>query len=236
MSTSYKELFKEYFNDYFFKKINYLKIGKGFLNDTEYLKILGFTFILVDVDNCISDIVDEKELETKEAKIVNFSNIIILLNTQTKYAQYWNHNYEFIGIFNKGRGDSNIEFDSIAISSISITSDFCAGHYNRDLIDNLEIVFKDSPYGYSDNPFSKYLEKTIRPIRKALRNNFSKEMKSYCYLETDNIMNSFSLQMKRCCEPTISEFSNILREVKLFDTNITDNLCNRIFRPEDYCE
>lgn len=115
MGTSYKELFKEYFNDYFFKKINDLKNEKGFLNDTESRKILGFTFILVDVDNCISDIVDEKELETKEAKIIKFSNIIILLNTQTKYAQYWNHNYEFIGILNKGKSESNIEFDSIAM-------------------------------------------------------------------------------------------------------------------------
>ena len=143
MSTSYKELFKEYFNDYFFKKINDLKNEKGFLNDTESEKILGFTFILVDVDNCISDIVDEKELETKEAKITKFSNIIILLNTQTKYAQYWNHNYEFIGILNKGKSESNIEFDSIAISSISFTSDFNACYYNRDLIHNLEIVFID---------------------------------------------------------------------------------------------
>ena len=234
MSTSYKELFKEYFNDYFFKKINDLKNEKGFLNDTESEKILGFTFILIDVDNCISDIVDEKELETKEAKIIKFSNIIILLNTQTKYAQYWNHNYEFIGILNKGKSESNIEFDSIAISSISFTSDFNACYYNRDLIHNLEIVFIDSPF--RGNPFSKYLEKTIRPIRKALRNNFSKEMESSCYLETENIMKSFSLKMKRFSESNISHFSNILREVKLFDTNITDNLCYRIFRPEDYCE
>ena len=228
MSTFYSDLIEESFES-FFKRINDLKEEKGFINDTNSIKILGFTFIFIDTKKCQSFVVEESELNTKEVEISRYSNIVVLLNTKTKYASYWNHNYEFIGILNRFNNKSNIEFDSIAISSISFSSDFNSYHYNGSLISKINIVF-------TDNPFSKYLEKTIKPIRKALMKNFSEKIKDACYLNTEEIMETFSLSTKRFSEFNISEFSKILKEIKELDENITNNLIYHKFKPEDYSD
>ena len=58
MSIFYSDLL----TDAFFEKINKLKIEKGFLNDTPKRKILNYTFIFINTDNCDCIYINQNEL------------------------------------------------------------------------------------------------------------------------------------------------------------------------------
>ena len=69
---------------------------------------------------------------------------------------------DFIGIFDKNNSESMIEYDTVAIKRIDITSDFTLSNYDANIISSSELVFVN-------NPFSKYLKKVIIPIKKSLK-------------------------------------------------------------------
>ena len=55
-----------------------------------------------------------------------------------------------------------IEYNTVAIKRIDITSDFTLSNYDANIISSSELVFVN-------NPFSKYLKKVIIPIKKSLK-------------------------------------------------------------------
>jgi hypothetical protein len=221
MSKFYSKLI----SDSFYKKINELKIRKGFIDIKYYRKILDFTFIFIDVKNCNSVIVEENELKTKEIEINEISNILVLLNTETKCYTYWNQNYEFIGIFDKYGKDFNIYFSSIAISSISFTSDFARHYYHSKIINSFDIIF-------IRNPFVNYMEEMIKPIREMINDIIPEEMKDCTSFKINgkNILNTFNFTRNRRCEYRIFQFNDLLKDVKILDESIRNNLLknNRI--------
>jgi len=227
MSIFYSDLL----TDAFFEKINKLKIEKGFLNDTPKRKILNYTFIFINTDNCDCIYINQNELNIKEIKDFKITNIIVLLNTETEYAGYWNHNYNLIGIFDKRLKEENINFDSIGISSFNIISMIHYGQYDGELITNFDIVF-------IDNPFEKYIKNVLKPVKKAIDRNIPKQMDFTCSFE--NEMDNVSIHQKMALSSSynVRRFNDFLRDVKELDENISNNLFNRYgtskFNPEDY--
>lgn len=220
-------------NDIFYKKINELKIKKGFTDIKYYRNILEFTFIFIDVKNCNSIVVEESELKTKEVEIAEISNILVLLNTETKCYIHWNKNYEFIGIFDKYGKEFNINFKSIAISSISFTSDFARHYYHSKIIKSFDIVF-------IRNPFANYIEKMIKPIRETINEIIPERMKdsTFCKLNAKDILTTIYFSQKQKCEYRIHQFNDLLKDIKELDDSIRNNLFEHNgmsnFNPKDY--
>ena len=222
--------------DEFYKRINEIKNGKGFINNTLKHKILNYTFIFVDTKSCTSVFIEEKELSLKEIKNFNITNVIVLLNTETKYAGHWNHNYIFIGIFDKNSNESLIEFESIGINSFETTSLFSRGYYNRDIICkyNIELI---------KNPFTKYINDVLKPIKKAINSNFLNQYNSLSLQPFGIDKKHISLPIDTKSILTMKyqlpkDFDVFLNDIKQFDTNFTKNLFKNDgrtrFNPNDY--
>lgn len=226
MSTFYSDLIDESF----FKRINNLKEKKGFINDTDSRKILGLTFIFIDAENCNSVVVEESELKTKEVEISNFSNIIILLNTKTKNLWFWNMNYVFLGIFDNHLKESNVNYKSIALSSISFREDY---YHQRIIINSFDIVF-------IKNPFENHINNMVKPIKKAIKEIVPEGLKRaiYCPLNEKDILNTFTFVEQTYYNYRIQQFNDLLKNIKELDESISNNLFKHNgvsnFNPEDY--
>mgnify|MGYP003289391230 CR=1 FL=1 len=227
MSTFYSDLL----SDVFFNKINKLKIEKGFINDTPKRKILNYTFIFINTDNCDCIYINQNELNIKEIKDFKITNIVVLLNTETEYAGYWNHNFNLIGIFDQRLKEENINFDSIAVSSFNITSMIHYGQYDGELITNFDVVF-------IENPFEKHIKNALKPVKKAINKNIPKQMNFTSSFE--DVMDNVNIHQRMALSSTynIRRFKDFLLDVKELDENISNNLFNKYgtskFNPEDY--
>lgn len=226
MSTFYSDLIDEFF----LKRINNLKVKKGFKNDTETCKILDFTFIFIDVENCNSVVVEENELKTKETEITNFSNIVVLLNTKTQNLWFWNKNYVFLGIFDNHLRESKVNFKSIALSSISFRDDY---YHQRIIINSFDIVF-------INNPFENHIKNMVKPIRKAIKEVVPERLKRaiYCPLNEKDILNTFTFVEQTYYNYRIQQFNDLLKNIKELDESISNNLFKHNgvsnFNPEDF--
>ena len=228
---------KKYYNDLiterFYKQINKLKIEKGFINDTPKRKILDYTFIFINTNSCECVFINESELNAIEINSFRITNIVVLLNTESEYAGYWNHNFNLIGIFDNLLREDSINFDSIGISSFDIISMIHYGQYDGELITSFDIVF-------IDNPFEKYLKNIFRPIKKAINKNIPKHMDFACSLYVEDEIDNINIhqRMALCSSYNVRRFKDFLSDVKQLDENISNNLFNRYgtskFNPEDY--
>ena len=172
-----------------------------------------------------------KENKSEEIKDFKITNIVVLLNTETEYAGYWNHNFNLIGIFNQRLKEENINFDSIAVSSFNITSMIHYGQYDGELITNFDVVF-------IENPFEKHIKNALKPVKKAINKNIPKQMNFTSSFE--DVMDNVNIHQRMALSSTynIRRFKDFLLDVKELDENISNNLFNKYgtskFNPEDY--
>ena len=148
----------EFINEKFYSKIISIRNAKV-LKDDLLFRLGEFVFIFIDVKNDKCKNVRECELGTTILENDKFTNIVVFCGYETKHGVYWNSHFSFIGIFDKKGNKSTIEFDSIALNSVTIG---CIGYgYDAQEIKSCNITLLN-------NPFRNYLRKAIQPVKKAI--------------------------------------------------------------------
>lgn len=112
-----------------------------------------------------------------------------------------------------------IEYDTVAIKRIDITSDFTLSNYDRNIISSSELVFVN-------NLFSKYLKKVFTPIKKSLKMTLPK---GYTPDVFDDIEKGFSFVFTQSRYSHLVEsytvpddFEKYLKMIKEMDSQMTE--------------
>ncbi len=226
-----KRHYSDYIAEELYQSINRIKIQKGY-KETLSRHLKGYTFIFVEDDlSCIT--VDECDLMITETDEFDLEYIVVLLESESHYSGYWNHDYHYIGIFNINGDETDIEYSLIKLTSFSLVSDFIRGHYNKDIISHVNLLIQS-------NPFSQYLTKVLKPINKAMKKSLPKGFDIEKY---DIARNEMPLTI---CPANINGriyfipdgFENFLKAIDKFDDYIASNLFSKNrsskFNPEDY--
>ncbi len=223
-----KIYFADYITEEFKSKID--NLGKSKYTDSTTLIVKDYTFIFVDETEYVSKQVEEIDLSTTKIDNYNFNTIVVLLNSEREYAGYWNSDKQLIGIFDQNGNDSSIWFPNFEMTSFVIASDFKYSHYDRDLVNSIDITM-------FNNPFESYLKKALKPVRNALNSLVAYE-KDY---HTKSTCKVFDIE-ERKFPITINfqgiirlpeEFDNLLQYLKQINDSIEEEF-GSTFKPEKY--
>lgn len=223
-----KIYFADYITEEFKSKID--NLGKSKYTDSTTLIVKDYTFIFVDETEYISKQVEEIDLSTTKIDNYNFNTIVVLLNSEREYAGYWNSDIQLIGIFDNNGNDSSIWFSNFEMTSFNTASDFKYSHYDRDLVNSIDITL-------FNNPFESYLKKALKPVRNALNSLVAYE-KDY---HTKSTCNVFDIE-KREFTITINfqgiiklpdDFDKFLKYLKQINDSIEEEF-DSTFKPEKY--
>ncbi|MBR0041859.1 MAG: hypothetical protein IJP36_02570 [Bacteroides sp.] len=197
-----KIYFADYITEEFKSKID--SLGKSRFTDSSTLEVKDYTFIFVDETEYISKQVEEKDLSITKIDDFIFDTIVVLLNSEREYAGYWNSDIKLIGIFDNNGNDSSIWFPNFEMTSFVIASDFKYSHYDRNLVNSIDITM-------FNNPFDSYLKKALKPVRNALNSLVAYE-KDY---HTKSTCKVFDIEERKF--PITINFQGIIRLPDDFD-------------------
>lgn len=198
-------------------------------------KGVNLVLILVNSEDNRCNVYNEEDFENDVTE--KFDRIVVFLKYDTLYCGYTNENYDFIGIFGKNNAERMIEYDTVAIKRIDITSDFTLSNYDRNIISSSELVFVN-------NPFSKYLKKVITPIKKSLKRTLPEGFTPEVFEDIEKDF-SFVFSQSRYSHLVESytvpdDFEKYLKMIKEMDSQMTELYFNQYgiskFKPDDYIE
>ena len=226
-----KRYYSDYITEELYQTINRIRIENGY-KETLSRHLKGYTFIFVE-DNlsCIS--INECDLKTTEVDESDLEYIVVLLESESQYSGYWNHDYHYIGIFNINGNETDIEYSSIKLTSFSLVSDFIRGNYNEDIISHVNLLIQS-------NPFSQYLTKVLKPIKKAMKKSLPKgfDIEEYDIAREEMPITICPANINGMNYFIPDGFEDFLKAIDKFDDHVASNLFNKYhsskFKPEDY--